>query len=141
MITFARIILVVALLLQSIPGLTVASCTTMNEAMSASLPETAISGEMRCACCGAGNPTIGATCPTSTTRAACCCGEPRTEEPRTTPTDRSAEQAHQFIALLPTFLSAIVILPQASTLRRVTENTPPKQSASSTQSLLCVWIV
>ncbi len=82
-----------------------------------------------------------ASCPTGDKFVACRCGMSQPEEPRTPPSSPKTAQTHQFVALLPILLTVLPPKPFVLEQRWTSPPGPPKQSADSTQSLLCVWVV
>lgn len=84
---------------------------------------------------------MNASCPTGDKLVACRCGMSPPEEPRTPPPSPKSEQTHQFVALLPILLTVLPPKPFVLEQRWTSPPGPPKQSADSIQSLLCVWVV
>lgn len=137
MAIISRIILVLSMLMQSLPGLTTLNCAEM-------MPGTAAptnAGGSRCSCCRAGDGAMTASCPTGDKFVACRCGMSQPAEPRTPPSNPKTAQTHQFVALLPILLTVLPSKPFVLEQRWTSPPGPPKQSADSIQSLLCVWVV
>lgn len=133
----SRIILVVSLLLQSLPGLTTLNCAEMWPGTASG----AMAGGSKCSCCRVGGGTMKGACPTGDKFVACRCGMSQPEEPRTPPPNPKTALTHQFIALLPILLSVLPPKPFVLERQWTSRSGPPKQSANSIQSLLCVWVV
>jgi len=136
---FTRVILALILVMQSLPGLTVAQCAAMGGAgsdgqLSKSVHPTA------CPCCSGGDDSAGAACPTGDRTSVCHCGEPRQDEPKTPPTD-SKGQFHQLLVILPALIGFLPPEPMPTMAMGSAADPSPHRPTNSIQSLLCVWIV
>ncbi|MBS0197363.1 MAG: hypothetical protein JSR77_11460 [Planctomycetes bacterium] len=138
MTAFARIILILSLLLQSIPGLSAQRCAEMVQADAQIAPA---DDDAPCPCCQGDDQAITPACPEGAKTITCCCCMPRHEEPRTPPADPKTEQTHQFVALLPVLVSLLRPEPPVLAQRWTSPAGPPMRSADSMHSLLCVWVV
>ena len=138
MAVFTRVILALSLLLQSIPGLTTVNCASMAPRVSAAVISGEPMSDALCACCSG---SADAECPAADNAMSCRCGVPQPEEPRSLPFDPKIEQSHQLVALLPVLIAVLPTEPIVLAERWAGFSGPPRQSASSFQSLLCVWVV
>ncbi|MFA6043884.1 MAG: hypothetical protein WC718_02770, partial [Phycisphaerales bacterium] len=122
-----RLILILSLLIQSVPGLTAMSCALMGPRSPESLVAASVDGSA-CPCCRGGDGAMKAACPNGDKVTACGCGMAQPEEPRTPPTNSRTEQTHQFVALLPILLAVLPPAPAVLALRWTSPAGPPKRS-------------
>lgn len=132
MFALARAMLIAALLLQSLMGLSIASCEPSLPAgpmcvlprVPASTPAKAI-----CPCC-ADKPMQ-----------ACCCGDSKPEPTQTPSPEPTSSRAQQFLAIVPALTGLLPSLSQPAQRSWPSADARPCAPTNSIQSLLCVWVV
>lgn len=137
MAVVARLILVLLLVMQSLPGVAVARCAQMTPGTEVVETEAVIAAA--CQCCSV-EAEDDASCVNSDTVTACKCGEPR-PEPKAPASDPNTERVQLVFAVLPAVLSFTV--DRVDQPRRPVSRfgLMPKLPANSIQSVLCVWIM
>lgn len=137
-----RLILALALVVQSMPGLAVERCAEMTRVAGSGSGQPAMAAEDACPCCsGRSRDGSGTTCTNSDGVSVCKCGMPRSEQPVTPPSDSKTGQVQFAVAILTTFPGVTFAEAGAPSLPARSLGAAPRRSANSVQSVLCVWIV
>ncbi|MFO0833754.1 MAG: hypothetical protein U0638_02195 [Phycisphaerales bacterium] len=137
MAVVTRLILVLMLVVQSLPGIAVERCAEMSsraKVVSDSQDDEA------CPCCtksGSGK----SECTNGDAVSVCRCGMPKPEEPKSPPAEPKIERVQLFAAVLPTILSFSLPEPVPAQVRWDRVGGAAKRPTNSIQSVLCVWMV
>ncbi|MCC6661534.1 MAG: hypothetical protein IT437_11685 [Phycisphaerales bacterium] len=142
MAVVTRLILALMLAVQSLPGLAVERCAEMTLGMGMSAVDATATDNSARPCCsgGKGEPT-GSACTNSDAVTVCKCGTPRPEQPKAPPSDSRTDQVQLAAAILPGFLGFAFEAVDQPAPGVGWLGAPPKRSANSVQSVLCVWVV
>lgn len=133
-----RVILIVSLLFQSLPGLAMSRCVAMPD--SSALVAMGMPADAECGCCAKGDDGKAIECPMAKSGfVGCNCKNPQPEDPKTPPSNQKSQQIEQLFSA-PTILVLMVPPEPLPLSARWTAAEPFRRSGShSIQSLLCVW--
>lgn len=133
-----RIILVLALLVQTVPGLAAPACAGMEQ--SGKTAGTVARSDEECPCCVVDDPAT-ASCPVVADTAVCRCGEVSSQEQTPPQSDPRSEQVRQLLVPIPGAFETPVPVVTKEAARRPCSDPAPHRTSNTIQSLLCVWVV
>jgi hypothetical protein len=134
-----RVILIVSMLVQSIPGLAMPRCVAMPDSLA--LVAMGMPADAECDCCAKSEEGQAIECPMAERGfVGCNCKNSQAEDPKTPPSNQKSLQIERLLSV-PVVPVILIAPPEPLPLAaRWTAAEPSRRSGShSIQSLLCVW--
>lgn len=145
MTVVVRLIIALAFVLQSMPWIAVDRCTLSLTGSNTAGPwsntvgTSALEGDAECPCCALSQNTP-IDCDVSEDLAACCC-EHSGQRSQSPPPNQSNERLQHFAAMLPSTFRLTALMPRWRERHIDRRAIALKCSATSIQSVLCMWTV
>lgn len=135
-----RVILIVSLVLQSMPGLTMQRCVAIPTV--SDLVAVGMAPDAECSCCGPSDEKAVVECPMAKNGyIGCNCRSPQSDEPQSPPSNEKFQQVEPLFTAGTFVVASLVPEPAPGSAQRTAFEATSRFGSHSIQSFLCVWLM